>query len=194
MDGRNYILGVFGRKNSGKSTFVSERAAGIPRLGVIDTLGEYSQIFPPCPGALPEQVLMLSQNQAPMQYSYLLPPQHFATAFNYLCKAAYMGGNLTLVIEEIDYFSKPNWNEEGLDLLIRYGRHRNVNVIYTVRNLGETSRRLTSQTDYYVAFRVTEPLYLDAIAERLSDDAALRIANLGEHEHIIVEVATKRIL
>jgi hypothetical protein len=161
-------------------------------VAVIDTLGEYSEIFPPLPGqlTLAEQVYLFAKwrPESSVQASFLLPPEHMSTAFNYLCKAAYMAGNLTLVIEEIDYFSKPTWNEPGLDLLIRYGRHRNVNVIYTVRNLVETSRRLTSQTDAFVIFRIDEPRYLDEIEKRLGVDVAVRVANLGEHEHTIVEI------
>lgn len=191
MDGQNFILGVAGRKGSGKSTWVTERTRSLERVACIDTLGEYSNVFPPHPGTLEEQVLFLSSNtENNFQSSFLLPPEYMGTAFNFLCKAAYMAGNLTVIIEEIDYFSKPGWNQEGLDLLIRYGRHRNVNVIYTVRNLVETSRRLTSQTDVFVIFRIDEPIYLDGIEKRLGADVAVKVANLGEHENIIIETGS----
>lgn len=188
MDGQNYILGVAGRKGSGKSTFVRQRLPGIERLAIIDTLGEYTADVPAAPGEPWEQVLALAKfrNLEPFRMSFLLPPHETSAVFDALCRAAYMAGNCTVVIEEIDYFSKPSWNEEGLDLLIRYGRHANVNIIYTVRNLVETSRRLTSQTDVFVFFNVDEPRYLDGIEERFGPEVSTRVALLENHAYTIV--------
>ena len=72
-----------------------------------------------------------------------------------------------------------------MELLIRYGRHRGVNIVWLARNPGEVSRQLISQTDVYVMFRTSEPLFVDKLAKRLSPELAAEITQLPKFPYLI---------
>jgi hypothetical protein len=184
----NIICGIGGQKGYGKSTFLRELVKDESSLVVVDTLDEHADWCPPCPvDSIKEQVALLSEPPETFQWSFMLKPGDTEEHLNFLCKAAYRAGGLTFVLEEADYFSSANHDCEGMELLIRYGRHRAINLIWVTRNLSEISRRMTSQTDIFVLFRMSEPLYIDALAKRISAEVALEVEQLPMHEYIICQ-------
>lgn len=182
-------IAIAGKRGTGKSLYLYQLLADEERLLLVDTLGEHADWTQPLAGEVGEAIDAIA-NAESFRYSFLLSTDEETGAedFNFLCRAAYLkGGPTTLAIEEIDYFSNAGWQQPGLDLLCRYGRKppHNVNLIYTVRNLNETCRRLTSQTNLYVLFRLDEPRYRDALADRLTDDIAQQISELPPLHYII---------
>lgn len=184
----NIICGIGGQKGYGKSTFLRELVKDESSLVVVDTLGEHSDWCPECPAeSLQEQVALLAEPPDAFQWSFMLKPGDAENHLDYLCKAAYRAGDMTFVLEEADYFSSANHDCDGMELLIRYGRHRAINLIWVTRNLSEISRRMTSQTDMFVLFRMSEPLYIDALAKRISPEVALRVEQLPKYEYLICQ-------
>ena len=173
---QNLIIGIPGMKGYGKSTYLKELVEGESSLAIVDTLGEHKEWCPECPGeSIREQVEMLSEPPEEFRWSFMLNPSDSESHLDYLCKAAYRAGGMTFVLEEADYFSSANRDCEGMELLIRYGRHRGINLVWLCRNVVEVSRRLSSQTDAFVMFRTSEPLYIEKLAKRLSPELALEI-------------------
>jgi hypothetical protein len=64
---------------------------------------------------------------------------------------------VVLLIDEVSYWSKPNWTAPGLDRLIRYGRHVGVHLVACGRRAAEVSRELTAQLTVTYLFTVREP-------------------------------------
>jgi hypothetical protein len=183
---QNVICGISGLKGYGKSSFLRELVRSENSLVIVDTLGEHSDWCPRCPGdSIREQVALLSEPPESFQWSFLLTPGKAEEHLDYLCKAAYRAGDLTFVLEETDYFSSANSDCAGVELLVRYGRHRGINLVWVTRNMSEISRRLTSQTDTFVLFRMTEPLYIDALSKRVSPEIALEVERLPQFEYIV---------
>ena len=66
--------------------------------------------------------------------------------------------------------------------MVRTGRHRYIDLLWTAQRASEVSRTLTSSTDLWVFYSQTEPHDLDAIAERCGRDVAEQVAGLGLHD------------
>lgn len=185
---QNLIIGIPGMKGYGKSTYLKELVEGEESLVIVDTLGEHKEWCPECPGeSIREQVEMLAEPPESFRWSFMLNPSDSESHLDYLCKAAYRAGGLTFVLEEADYFSSANRDCEGMELLIRYGRHRGINLVWLCRNVVEVSRRLSSQTDAFVMFRTAEPLYIEKLAKRLSPELALEIQSLPRFHYLICQ-------
>ncbi len=60
---------------------------------------------------------MLAEPPEEFQWSFMLTPGQAEDHLDYLCKVAYRAGGLTFVLEEADYFSSPNRDTEGMELL-----------------------------------------------------------------------------
>lgn len=187
MSLQNVIAGISGQKGHGKSTYLRELVAEEKSLVVIDTLGEHREWCPECPGrSIAEQVEMLAEPPDAFRWSFMLAPDKAEEHLDWLAKAAYRAGDMTFVLEETDYFSSANSDAEGVDLLTRYGRHRGINLIWVTRNMAHISRQLTSQTDAFVLFRQSEPIYIDTLAKRVSPEAAAEVSQLPKYEYLIV--------
>lgn len=187
MSQQNLIVGISGQKGFGKSTYLQELVGDENCLCVIDTLGEHREWCPSCPADdVGEMVEMLAEPPPSFKWSFLLDPTKAEDHLDYLAKAAYRAGDMTFVLEETDYFSSANADCAGVDLLTRYGRHRNINLVWVTRNMAHISRQLTSQTDVFVLFRQSEPLYIETLAKRVSPDVALQVEQLPRYEYIIV--------
>lgn len=190
---QNVIVGVAGMKGHGKSTYLRNMLQDEPALALVDTLGEHSAWCEPFPSPLLEdQVLFLAGPPPSFRHSFVLPAgKELEPHFNFLCRAAYISGGMTVAVEEVDYFSSSGSDAEGLELLIRYGRHRGVNLVWVARNLVEVSRRLTSQTDAYVLFRTQEPRYIEGLGERLTPEIAREVEQLPQFEYIVCSKDTE---
>lgn len=187
MSLQNVICGISGQKGHGKSTFLRFLVGDEGSLVVIDTLGEHKEWCPRCPAdSIEDQVALLAEPPESFKWSFMLSPRKAEEHLDYLLKAAYRAGGMTVVLEETDYFSSAQSDTEGVDLVTRYGRHRGINLVWVTRNLTHISRQLTSQTDTFVLFRTSEPIYVDALAKRISPEAALEVQRLPRYEYLIV--------
>lgn len=183
---QNVICGIAGMKGYGKSTYLQQLLQNDQCLALIDTLGEHSSWCPECPERnIAAQVRALASPPEKFRWSFRLPPGKAASAFNFLARAAYMAGEMTFAVEEIDYFSSANADEEGTELLVRYGRHRRVDLVWLTRNITDVSRRLTSQTDCYVFFRIQEPRYIESLGDRIGYEVAEEVAVLPKFHYLV---------
>lgn len=196
---KNRIVCIAGRKGSGKSTLTREILQHSSRLFLFDTMGEHSWV--------PDQMNSLDQawiyiadhggDPAPFQGSYVAEDaddESLDTDFAEVCTAVWQSGNMTLAVEELPMLSQPNYVPPAFNRLIRLGRHRAVNILYTGQRLSECPRRVTAATDIFVLFHTSEPSDLDRIAERAGSETAEAVANLGEHEFVVYDVCTRSLV
>lgn len=92
-------------------------------------------------------------------------------------------GRLVFAVDEIDYFGTAGACDEKLDWLIRYGRHREVAMIYTARRPAEIPRNLTAQSSEFGVFRLTEPRDIEYM-QRLIGPAAQQLPKLEQFHHL----------
>ena len=118
----------------------------------------------------------------------LRPREDEEECLNELAEKVFEMGNICFAVEEAAWFSTAVSQPEGLDLLARMGRHRRVDLVWTSQRIAEVARRLTSATDIFVIFSLTEPRDLQALAERCGPDVADRVQALGLHGRIVYDV------
>ncbi len=162
---QNRIIGIVGRKGSGKSTVLREIVSCQPRVVIFDTMAEHSS--PNLFSSLDKCFDYLDQmGRTPFFHCAFRPAEGEEETLNELAEAAFNVGRLCFALEEVPWFSTAAYQPEGLDLLSRMGRHRRVDLVWTAQRMAEVSRRLTSATGAFVLFSITEPRDLNAAANQ----------------------------
>jgi len=185
---RNVVIGCVGLRGSGKSTALREVIRCRPRLVVVDVLGEhhFGQRVPD----LDEALEMLDTVRGRENFALTIQPGRgdLGAVVDTVCDAVFDIGNLSLALEEIPHYCTAGSMPEGLDVLARMGRHRQVDLVYTGQRFAELPRRLTATTDFFVLFGQREPRDLEALAERVGRDLAERVAGLPLHGRLVYDV------
>jgi hypothetical protein len=180
---QNRIVGIVGTKGSGKSTAFAALLKKRERLIVWDPMSEHSWI----PNRLesPEVLrafLQWSRKRSQFAASYV-PSGDLSEEIEAVAGMVYMRGDLAFGIEELPLVCQPSYIPPVLGKLIRTGRHKRLDVIWTCQRAGEVARIVTALTDEFVLFSQREPRDLDAISDRCGRDVAERVAALGLHGH-----------
>lgn len=188
---QNLIVGVVGRRGSGKSTIVKPMLQRCPRLFMWDAMGEHDWI-PNRFATLDELPPFLNWSQQQPQFAGAYIPQDddLAAEFGPVCSVLYQRGNLVFGVEEVPMLCSPGFLPPAFDRIIRLGRHKRLSVVWTAQRMNEVARRLTAATDVFVIFSHTEPVDLEAITYRCGQETAARVAQLGHHDHLIWTVAS----
>jgi hypothetical protein len=196
---QNQILAVAGRKGSGKSTVTREILQRNHRLILFDTMGEHNWIpvqFSDL-GEAHSYIFEHGASSEPFQASFVpadVKEGALESSFGEISMAVYESGNMTYGVEELPMLSQPNYVPPAYNTIVRLGRHRCINLLYTGQRLSECPRRVTSATDIFVLFSHTEPRDLDAIAERCSPEVAELVKQLDAHEFLVYDVASREVL
>lgn len=190
---QNKIIGVAGRKGSGKSTIARKILESSPRLFMFDTMGEHAWI-PERFENLEQAVMFLMESPYRETFMGSLVPSgdDFDSEFAETCVEVYDAGNMMFGVEEIPMLSTAGFVPKKFNKIVRLGRHRNLSVLYTAQRLSECPRALTSATDIFVLFCHSEPRDLDAISDRCGGEIARKVQELGDHGFLIWDVLERR--
>ncbi len=197
---QNRIIACAGRKGSGKSTMARKilmemaRLCPNPRIFGYDTMGEHRWI----PDSFDEQdkaVIYLMESHAYESFlaRYVPETDDEEKDFSEICAEVYEQGNMMFVIEEVVMLGcTPSYAPPKFKRLMRLGRHRNVDMLYTTQRLGECPRALTAATDVFILFAHSEPRDLDRIQERCGKPVADKVALFQDHEFLVWDVNAKK--
>jgi DNA helicase HerA-like ATPase len=175
---QNTVTVLVGRKGTGKSTLVSEIIAERPCVWVIDSMGEYDEkrgkcevIFWDEDESSPDRVLASSRKR-----EFRLSIRALGTDDNLdamrLCYAlAEERRNSLLVVEETSLYVSPVSLPDEIAALVRYGRHRELDLVFVARRPAELHRDLTANADCLVTFQTQEPRDLDYLRVYYGDEA-----------------------
>ncbi len=109
-----------------------------------------------------------------------------------LCEIIIRHEDLLFVIDEVDFFDSPASQAREFKKMIHYSRHYHIDIITTSRRPANISRDLTSQTDVFDIFRITEKRDLDYFyalnAELPEMIKALEPHHFIEYDHDSIEV------
>ncbi len=182
----NCIIGVVGRRGSGKSTSAKKLLQATPRLFLFDVMGEHSWV--PNPLSIPDWPRFVAWSGGEQQFAGALIPEDLDAELATFARAAYDRGDCLVGLEEVPMYCSPGALPDALDRLVRLGRHRQVSVVWTAQRMAEVARRLTAATDVFLLFRQTEPRDLEALAERCGAEVSGRVSALGLHDLVIWDV------
>jgi hypothetical protein len=100
-----------------------------------------------------------------------------------VARLVYARGQLCFACEEVPLYTQAGYMPPLLGKLIRTGRHRQIDVVWTAQRAAEVPKTLTALTDVWILFSQTEPRDLSALADRCGGDVAERVAGLGLHDY-----------
>lgn len=180
-DAKNYIIGVLGKKGSGKSALVKKGLPSLKRYLVVDVLHEYTHgvIF----YNAADVIIYIDQYKDDDFHAIFRPPDgnEEAETEKILCMMNNVN-NYTIIMEEVDYHCNPNYVHPELLRLVKYGRHYGRSLIWLSRNAAEVNRNLTRQSDVLITFLQTEPIDLKYLSHYAFDKTP---NELGKYEYAL---------
>ena len=123
----NYIIGIMGRKGSGKTFFAQKSLINIKRYIIVDTLVEYEKgiIFDDVEN-LKSYIDLHGMNET----MRLIYRPHSDEDMDRFFDCIQSINNYTLITEEVDYWCNSYNIHPILRDMIKYGRHKNKNIIW----------------------------------------------------------------
>lgn len=148
----SFVETVYGKRRSGKSTYVKKKIKNFDRVFVVDSMSEYNS------GLLffnSDDIIDYFIENNPKKFFVVLRPEKIFD-IEKVFKIVYEIEDVLLVLEEASKFlSAKNENSFFLDL-IRFGRHRGVSVIAVVRRPQEISTDVRTNIDVITSFKQVE--------------------------------------
>lgn len=153
----NAIFSIFGRKGSGKSYLVRQIMAEYPKIVVLDTLGEYGsekEVVTDAREAVRKIHSLANSDKRVWTVSVRLDR---VTDYLPILGFLYHVPGILVVIEEVSLYTSPQSIPEEISRLVRYGRHKDISLIFVSRRPAEIHRDLSAQSDVIVSFVQHEP-------------------------------------
>ena len=152
----NFIIGIMGKKGSGKTELTKKALHNFPRVIILDILHEYE-------GVIFNDVDVLInfiKEYHEMQYIAVYRPLSDEKADKFF-KLLNIIEDFVLILEEADNWCDSKNIQPDLHKFLKYGRHGNRNVIWITRCPYEINRYLTRESDLIISFLQSEPRDLE---------------------------------
>jgi len=184
---QNRIVGLIGRKGSGKSSHLSGLLRYCPRFVVFDVMGEHAPSNEKNRFEKPAELarfLKWSHGQDTFAGVYV-PAADPEEDIEEVSRLVYACGHLCFACEEVPLYTQAGYMPPLFGKLIRTGRHQQIDICWTAQRAAEVPKTLTALTDVWVLFSQTEPRDLSALADRCGREVADRVERLGLHDYFI---------
>lgn len=165
----------------GKSTLARQRVSSTSRLFLVDNQAEYSE------GLIFETYPDLEDyfDSEPDEFRCICR-FHSDEEIDQLFDLAWETGDCTILAEECDWYAPVDGSGSRKFLeIVKWGRHRSIDVIAVSRTPAEISKMLTSQADEIVSFQQTEPRHIDYLAKYGFDPERLKTLEQFSYETVI---------
>lgn len=194
MAQQNKVIGLVGYRGAGKSTRLRDILQSRPRILVFDTVADHSDWLQNRIRDLDRlsRFLGWAATQSSAAASFI-PEFDLEEAFDSVCELVYLAGEIAFVVEEVPMLCTAAHVPENFSRIMRLGRHRAIDCLYTGQRFAEIARGLTATTDAFILFSQTEPADLEALAKRCGRDVADRVAALPNYQAIGFEVRERKI-
>jgi hypothetical protein len=192
---QNSIVGIVGRKGTGKSTYLHELLRSCPRFVVFDVMAEHvSQGHNRLESrAQLTHFLKWSRNQLTFASAYV-PGGDLGEEIEEVSRLVYARGQLCFACEEVPLYTYPGYMPPLLGKLVRTGRHRQIDIVWTAQRAAEVPKTLTALTDIWILFSQVEPRDLGALVDRCGREVADRVAALGLHDFFVFDAVAHEVV
>ena len=178
------VVACFGRRGVGKTTLARTIARHQARLVAWDYLSEYGPL-----------AFRTSDTEALAEYLGWARGRKFAAArfipdkgtveeFESFCSVVYRSSDMLVVVEEAAAVCQASYLPPAFGRIVRQGRHRGLGLLWCSQRLNEVSRTLTSLTDLWAGFSLSEPSDLQALAQRCGREYADKVAALPRFQWV----------
>lgn len=187
---RNEIIFVSGQRGSGKTFWTRRFCEEHVRIMIFDPMSEYRSAATHSYSELEPFLEYMRRASKRSVVDVSFDPLDTLECFRFFCRCALALGNVYVVIEEVDLFCRPSIMPKELEALIKYGRHKGVNLVAIARRPAEVGRLLTSQATRYVIFNQIEPKDI-AYWRSILGDLAHDIPALARYHFLDVDFSRK---
>lgn len=188
---RNAIVTVYGPKGSGKSRFLSDLVARVPRVLTLDITGEAREVYPSALGpffglrdtlaALHRAahfpgwhvIAALDDAEVPALFARLVPRYDGRTR----PLAAALGG-IAVECGEVDMIAPSGRTPPEVLSAWRRGRHAGLSLFTATQRPAAAARDVSAQADVIASFQVSEPRDVAFIADMMGSAAAEAVQTL----------------
>lgn len=192
---QNQIVGIVGRKGTGKSSYLRQLLRYCPRLLVFDVMAEH---VPEGGNRLESsaqlaQFLKWSREQEKFAGTYI-PDGGLDEEIEEVSRLVYGRGRLCFACEEVPLYTQPGYMPPFFGKLVRTGRHREIDIAWTAQRAAEVPKTLTALTDMWILFSQVEPRDLSALSDRCGREVAERVAGLGLHDFFLFDAVRHEVV
>jgi hypothetical protein len=191
---QNQIVGIVGRKGTGKSRCLRELLRHCPRFLVFDVMAEHARQGNQLESSAKlTQFLKWSREQETFAGFYV-PDGALDEEIEEVSRLVYGRGHLCFACEEVPLYSQPGYLPPLFGKLVRTGRHRQIDIAWTAQRAAEVPKTLTALTDIWILFSQVEPRDLSALADRCGREVADRVGGLGLHDFFVFDAVTHEVI
>jgi hypothetical protein len=164
---KNEVILITGQRGQGKTTYIKDQISLFDRVIIFDLLGEFTyfdtaydlrEFFEILSEVKDENFFVLN----------FYNPKNSEEDFHVVCEAVNRLKDVTLVVDEIDYFCSTHSIPKQFDEIVKRGRHQALQLIVATRRPHEIPPIIRSQVSQLITFRHIEPRdleYLRSIIE-----------------------------
>lgn len=186
------VVACFGRRGVGKTTLARTIARHQSRLVVWDYLGEYGPLAFRTSNVEELSGYLAWARGRPFAAARFVPHAGTVEEFEAFSAAVYQSSNLLVVVEEVAAICQASYLPPAFGRIVRQGRHRGLGLLWCSQRLNEVSRTLTSLTDVWAGFSLSEPGDLQALAQRCGREYADKVAGLPRFQWVGYDVDSQQ--
>ena len=131
-DFQNRIVGVVGRKGSGKSTRVAMLVNYCPRILAWDPMEDHSDLLPDAFEGVDDDLdeYFKQARRAKTFACSFTPVEDLEEEFEEVCRLVYDYGRMLFVVEEAPLVLKAGYMPPAFGRIVRTGRHRQIDLLW----------------------------------------------------------------
>lgn len=186
------VVACFGRRGVGKTTLGRTIARHQSRLVVWDYLGEYGPLAFRTSNVEELSSYLAWARGRSFAAARFVPHAGTVEEFEAFCVVVYRSSNTLVVVEEAAAVCQASYLPPAFGRVVRQGRHRGLGLLWCSQRLNEVSRTLTSLTDVWAGFSLSEPSDLQALAQRCGREYADKVAGLPRFQWVGYDVDSQQ--
>jgi len=164
---KNEVILITGQRGQGKTTYIKDQISLFDRVIIFDLLGEFTYFDTAYNLREFFEILSRIKDENFFVLNFY-NPKNSEEDFHVVCEAVNRLKDVTLVVDEIDYFCSTHSIPKQFDEIVKRGRHQALQLIVATRRPHEIPPIIRSQVSQLITFRHIEPRdleYLRSIIE-----------------------------
>ena len=179
----NIIRTILGHKGYGKTTLVKtkvmEERRTRGRVLVVDTMAEFADVT--LRVNLRDAARYMRNDGFALSVVIMAEDED---ALDDVCALAWNTRDMLVVLDEASRWQTPSYIPSALRRLLSYGRHAELDQIYSARRPTELHRLSTSECDFLDCFAMREPRDLAYLRAYISEDVAATVQRLPHFSYV----------